>query len=34
MAIADRPLEHFLLLNGLEAGAVLKVGARYKIVVE
>jgi predicted Zn-dependent protease len=34
MAIADRPLEHFLLLNGLEPGAVVKAGARYKIVVE
>jgi predicted Zn-dependent protease len=34
MAIADRPLEHFLLLNGLEDGAVLKPGTRYKVVVE
>ena len=34
MAIADRPLDHFLLLNGLESGATLRPGARYKIVVE
>jgi predicted Zn-dependent protease len=34
MAIADRPIDHFLLLNGLEPGAVLKPGERYKIVVE
>ena len=34
MAIADRPLDHFLLLNGLEPGASLKPGERYKIVVE
>lgn len=34
MAVADHPLEQFLLLNGLEPGAVLKTGARYKIVVE
>jgi predicted Zn-dependent protease len=34
MAIADRPLEQFLLLNGLEKDAVLKPGAHYKIVVE
>ena len=30
MAIADRPLDHFLLLNGLESGATLRPGARYK----
>jgi predicted Zn-dependent protease len=30
----DRPLERFLLLNGLTRNAPLKVGERYKIVVE
>jgi predicted Zn-dependent protease len=30
----DRPLERFLLLNGLERGDALAVGQRYKIVVE
>lgn len=30
----DRPLERFLLLNGLERNSQLKVGERYKIVVE
>jgi predicted Zn-dependent protease len=30
----DRPLERFLLLNGLDRNAPLKVGERYKIVVE
>jgi predicted Zn-dependent protease len=34
MAIADRPLDQFLVLNGLEKDSVLKSGARYKIVVE
>jgi predicted Zn-dependent protease len=34
MAIADRPLDHFLLLNGLEPGSSLKPGERYKLVVE
>ena len=34
MVTPDRPLEHFLLLNGLESGATLKSGERYKIVVE
>ncbi len=34
MAVADRPLEQLLLLNGLEPGAALKAGARLKIVVE
>jgi predicted Zn-dependent protease len=34
MAIADRPLEQFMLLNGLEKDATLKAGSRYKIVVE
>ena len=30
----DRPLERFLLLNGLDRNASLAVGERYKIVVE
>jgi predicted Zn-dependent protease len=30
----DRPLERFLLLNGLEAGQALKAGDRVKVVVE
>ncbi|WP_445501050.1 M48 family metalloprotease [Microvirga sp. G4-2] len=30
----DRPLDRFLLLNGLERNGPLKVGERYKIVVE
>lgn len=34
MVVPDRPLEHFLLLNGLDQGAALKPGQRYKIVVE
>lgn len=34
MVVPDRPLEHFLLLNGLEPGAALKPGQRYKIVIE
>ena len=34
MAVADRPLEHFLLLNGLEKGGPLQPGQRYKIVVD
>ena len=32
--LADRPLEQFLLLNGLDKDAALKPGVRYKIVVE
>jgi predicted Zn-dependent protease len=34
MAIADRPLEHFLLLNGLETAGALSAGESYKTVVE
>ena len=34
MALADRPLEHFLLLNGLEAAGPLSAGESYKTVVE
>lgn len=34
MAIADRPLERFLVLNGLSAGQAPKPGDQVKIVVE
>ncbi|MGV7031246.1 M48 family metalloprotease [Methylobacterium symbioticum] len=34
MAVPDRALERFLVLNGLERGATLKVGEAYKIVTE
>ena len=34
MVVPDKPLERFLVLNGLERGAALKVGERYKIVSE
>ena len=34
MAIADRPLDQFLLLNGLDKDTALKAGMRYKVVVE
>ncbi len=34
MAIADRRVEHFRVLNGLEAGDRLKAGSEVKIVVE
>ena len=34
MAVSDRPLEQFLLLNGLESAAPIRPGERYKIVVE
>ena len=30
----DRPLERFLLINGLDRSQALKVGERYKIAVE
>jgi predicted Zn-dependent protease len=30
----DRPLERFLVLNGLDRGAAVKVGERYKVVIE
>jgi predicted Zn-dependent protease len=30
----DRPLERFLLLNGLDAATALEPGRRYKIAVE
>jgi predicted Zn-dependent protease len=32
--VVDRPLERFLLLNGLEEPGALKPGERYKVVVE
>lgn len=34
MADIDRPLEQFLVLNGLERGAALTPGQRYKIISE
>lgn len=34
MAIADRPLEHFLLLNELDSAGPLTAGQAYKTVVE
>ena len=34
MAVADRQVERFRVLNGLEAGARLKSGSEVKIVVE
>jgi hypothetical protein len=34
MGIADRPLEHFLLLNGLESAGSLNAGEVYKSVIE
>ncbi|WP_375454082.1 M48 family metalloprotease [uncultured Methylobacterium sp.] len=34
MAVADRALDRFLVLNGLERGVPLKPGQSYKVVVE
>jgi len=34
MAVADHPLERFLVLNGLQPGQPLKAGEQVKIVVE
>lgn len=34
MVVADRPAEHFRLLNGLEKSEAIKPGERYKIVAE
>jgi predicted Zn-dependent protease len=34
MAVTDRPLETFLILNGLEHDGELKAGEKYKLVVE
>jgi predicted Zn-dependent protease len=34
MAVADRPVERFRVLNGLDPGDRLKSGSEVKIVVE
>lgn len=34
MAVPERPLETFLILNGLERGSALKPNEKYKLVVE
>jgi predicted Zn-dependent protease len=34
MAVSDRPLEYFLLLNGMDRAGPLKAGRRYKVIVE
>lgn len=34
MQVPDRPLERFLILNGLENGAKLKYGDKVKIIAE
>jgi predicted Zn-dependent protease len=34
MALQDRTLDHFLLLNGLDKATPLTVGESYKLVVE
>jgi predicted Zn-dependent protease len=34
MAVVDRPLERFLIINGLNPGDALKAGDRVKIVTE
>jgi predicted Zn-dependent protease len=34
MSVLDRPLEQFLLINGLEKAGLLQIGERYKIVTE
>jgi predicted Zn-dependent protease len=34
MAVADHPLERFLVLNGLQPGQALKPGEQVKVVVE
>jgi predicted Zn-dependent protease len=34
MAVGDRPLERFMVMNGLDRGSALKPGDRVKIVVE
>ncbi|MDB5177609.1 MAG: peptidase Ste24p, partial [Candidatus Saccharibacteria bacterium] len=34
MAVTDRPLEYFLLLNGQDRAGSLKAGQRYKIITE
>lgn len=34
MAVQDRPAERFMVLNGLERGAAVKAGERYKLVID
>jgi len=34
MVVNDRPVERFQILNGLDRGAAVKPGERYKIVIE
>ena len=34
MSVPDRPLETFLLLNGLEPASGLQPGEHYKLVVD
>jgi predicted Zn-dependent protease len=34
MAVPDRPVDRFLILNGLERNSPLIPGERYKIIVE
>jgi predicted Zn-dependent protease len=34
MVVPDKPMERFLVLNGLERGAPLRAGQTYKVVVE
>jgi predicted Zn-dependent protease len=34
MAAVDRPLERFLVLNGLSAGQALKVGDKVKLITQ
>jgi predicted Zn-dependent protease len=34
MAVEDRPLEQFLILNGLDRAAALTAGQRYKVIVD
>jgi predicted Zn-dependent protease len=34
MALADRPLEWFLLLNGLDRPGALKAGESFKVIVD
>ena len=34
MPVPERPVEHFLLLNGLEKSSDVKAGERYKVIAE
>jgi predicted Zn-dependent protease len=34
MAVTDRPLEYFLLLNGMDRAGPLRAGQRYKVITE